>query len=55
MIIAENNFLAEERESFSVERTGAVKPRGRPLLMVLARDDKDGTRPVSEDEQKHQL
>lgn len=55
VIIVEDNFLAEKKESCSVERVGALKPRGRPLLMVLARDDKDATKPVNEGEQKHQI
>lgn len=55
VIIVKDNFLAEKRESCSAERVGAAKPGGRPLLMVLARDDRDGTKPVNEDEQKHHI
>lgn len=32
-----------------MKRVGTVKPRRRPLLMVLARDDRNGTKAVAEE------
>lgn len=40
-------FLAEKRPRWSMEKMVTVRPRRRPLLMVLARDNRDGTMTVA--------
>lgn len=40
-------FLAEKRTRWSMEKVVTVRPRRRPLLTVLARDNRDGTMTVA--------
>ena len=42
LITRKITFLAEKRTRWSMEKVVTVRPR-RPLLMVLARDNRDGT------------